>query len=357
MPGDSVTGSLRVRADQVGSWEVSSSNFSYRDRRDRPLRPGYADRLTVVPAVSGTTEPPRLRAELVNSVLPRGEWDTLWVRVVNTGDTAVRDVGVALSGPFRVEGGGPPAPAVPPGGAFEFPFPVLADESGAVPVRVDLACRYGRHESYTEKWTMNMPVGRPAGLDGVTVLYLSANPVETVRVRVEAELREIRQELDKRRVAQLRVESRGAARPRDITDALLHVRPHIVHFSGHAAEDGRLYLEGDSGHSKLVTPRSLAGLFRQVAADVKCVILNACGTAVLAESIAEHIDHVIAMRDAVQDRAAIAFSIGFYQALAAGRPVEQAFGFGRSQIELQLGDEFADVPVLVPRAAGGAGAF
>lgn len=362
VPGDSVTGSLRVRVDGVGTWEVRSGNFSYRDRRDMPIRTDYVGRLTVVPPMSDELKPPRFTVTLMNGNLPCNEWGTLLVRLVNTGDTAVRNVGISLEGPLRVEQGGVPAPvpAMPPGESAELRFPVLANESGAVPIRVDVTCRYGKDQSYAGKWPMAVPVGKSAAtdLDGVTVLYLSANPLETTRLRVEAELREIREELDKRRVAHLRVENRGAARPKDITDALLNVRPRIVHFSGHAAEDGRLYLERDTGHSQLVPPRALADLFRQVANDVKCVILNACGTAVLAEAIAEHVDHVIAMRDVVEDRAAIAFSIGFYQALAAGRSVEEAFGFGRTQVHLQLGGDLADLPVLFSSgSAGGTGAF
>jgi hypothetical protein len=361
VPGESVSGSLRVRAEEVGSWEVSSSNFSYRDRRDATVRPGrYVDRLTVVSSMRVEEQPPSFTVDMVDRALPSGEWGTLRIRLANIGDTVVRDVDVSVHGPFRVEGGGlsAPIPTLSPGGSTESSFAVLAGESGAVPVYVDLACRYGQDQLHEQKWTMNVSVGKPlaTGLDGVTVLYLSANPLETDRLRVEADLREIREELRRGLVSHLRIEGRGAVRTRDITDALLNIRPRIVHFSGHGAEDGRLYLERDGGHSILVTPRALAALFRQVANDVTCVIVSACSTAALAEAIVEHIDYVIAMRDVLPDRAAIAFSIGFYQALAAGKPVEEAFDFGRTQIHLQLGDGFEDLPVLFRRSpSGGAG--
>ena len=38
------------------------------------------------------------------------------------------------------------------------------------------------------------------------------------------------------------------------------------------------------------------------------------------------------MRQAIQDKAAIEFAIGFYDALGAGRSVEDAFKFGRNAI-------------------------
>jgi hypothetical protein len=41
------------------------------------------------------------------------------------------------------------------------------------------------------------------------------------------------------------------------------------------------------------------------------------------------------MNNAISDEAAIAFAVGFYQALAAGRTYEEAFEFGRVQIRLQ----------------------
>ena len=55
------------------------------------------------------------------------------------------------------------------------------------------------------------------------------------------------------------------------------------------------------------------------------------------------------MDQAIRDEAGIAFTIGFYQALGAGRSVEAAYRLGCAQIQLQ---GFADhrTPVLLKKA-------
>jgi len=65
--------------------------------------------------------------------------------------------------------------------------------------------------------------------------------------------------------------------------------------------------------------------------------------------IAEHIEYVIGMNQAIGDKAASAFAIGFYQALGAGRPIEDAYKLGCVQIRLQRIPEHL-TPVLIKKA-------
>lgn len=362
--GMSVRGSVRVRATDVGTWMVRSSNFSYRDRTGSTVRSPDASvgHLTVVPPAQVEDEPPKVTVDLVDSALPPERWSTLRIRLSNIGNTGVRDVGLAISGPLRTDNDGvtAPIPSLAPGAATEFPFAVYPDETGAVPVHIELTGRYGRQDQPVhERWTKNVVVGtsRPQPKPGatMTILYLSANPLGTDHLRLDAEFREIEHELAKRTVAEFHIEKRGAVRARDMSDALLNVRPRIVHFSGHG-EDGHLYLERDRGNPHVVPPRAVAGLFAEAADYVECVVVNACSTLVLAEAIREHIEYAIAIKDDLPDHAAIAFSIGFYQALAAGESIEKAYRLGRRQIHLQLGDGFEDLAVLLRRRpSGGAG--
>lgn len=74
-------------------------------------------------------------------------------------------------------------------------------------------------------------------------------------------------------------------------------------------------------------------------------MLNACYSVVQAEAIAAHIPYVIGMNEAIGDRAATTFALGFYRALGAGEPPEQAFLYGRTQIMLE-GLPEGDRPVL-----------
>jgi len=95
-------------------------------------------------------------------------------------------------------------------------------------------------------------------------------------------------------------------------------------------------------------PDALAALFEQFTDQVTCVLLNSCYSEVQAVAIAEHIDYVIGMNQAIGDHAAIAFAIGFYQALGAGRTIEEAYKLGCVQIRLQSIPEHL-TPVLIQK--------
>jgi hypothetical protein len=62
--------------------------------------------------------------------------------------------------------------------------------------------------------------------------------------------------------------------------------------------------------------------------------LNACYSEIQTQAIAQHIRFVIGMNQAIGDKGAIAFSVGFYKALAANRSIEEAYKFGCVEIQL-----------------------
>ena len=82
--------------------------------------------------------------------------------------------------------------------------------------------------------------------------------------------------------------------------------------------------------------------------QVNCVILNACYSETQAKTIAKHIPFVIGMNQAIGDEAAIAFSVGFYKALGAGRSVKEAYEFACVEIQLEGIPEYL-TPVLLER--------
>ncbi len=83
-----------------------------------------------------------------------------------------------------------------------------------------------------------------------------------------------------------------------------------------------------------VDATALAGLFELFAHHIGCVILNACHSDLQAKAIAQHIPHVIGMKQEIGDRAALEFAIGFYDALGAGQPIEFAYKLGCSEIRM-----------------------
>jgi len=186
------------------------------------------------------------------------------------------------------------------------------------------------------------------------ILFLAANPKDTSRLRLDQELRDIAEGLQRaQKRDQFNLEQRSAVRPRDIQRAMLDVAPQIVHFSGHGTGESGLVFEDESGNTKLVDGTALAGLFELFADQIQCVVLNGCYSEVQAKAIAQHIPYVIGMNQAIGDKAAIAFAVGFYDALGAGRDVTFAYKLGCAAIRL---DGIAEnlTPVLLKQPPVGA---
>ncbi|KAM3101337.1 dynamin family protein [Phormidesmis sp. 146-12] len=192
--------------------------------------------------------------------------------------------------------------------------------------------------------------------DAKRILFLAANPKNTSPLRLDKEVREIENGLISKRPGQFCFEKKWAVRPVDIQRAMLEFKPHIVHFSGHGEGIEGLVLESNGGDfGQLVSTEALEGLFKLFSDEVECVILNACYSEVQADAINAHIHHVIGMNQSIGDKAAIDFSVGFYDAIGTGRPIEFAYHFGCNSIQLSSSGKSINhsqhlIPVLKTKA-------
>src|SRR5208282_5859583 len=167
------------------------------------------------------------------------------------------------------------------------------------------------------------------------ILFLASNPTNTGRLRLDKEVREITEGLKRsNHREQFQLVSVFAVRAGDLRRSLLDHCPRIVHFAGHDGPDG-IVLEDDQGCAFQVPDDALADLFGLCAQQVECVILNACHSDSQAEAIAKHIPYVVGMKAAISDAAATEFAVGFYDALGAGKSIEEAFRFGCNAIALR----------------------
>lgn len=186
------------------------------------------------------------------------------------------------------------------------------------------------------------------------ILIVAANPKDTSRLRLDEEVREIEEGLQRsQRRNQFRVKSTWAPRPKDLRRALLDEQPHIVHFSGHGAPEG-LVLENAAGEAFTVLPEALEGLFNLFSDNLGCVLLNACYSEAQATAIARRIPYVIGMKEEIADEVALEFAVGFYDALGAGKSIEKAFEFGFNAIKL-LGRSDGPQPVILSKSVNQAG--
>lgn len=168
------------------------------------------------------------------------------------------------------------------------------------------------------------------------ILILTANPVATERLRLDQEVKAIRAGLERAKSRdQFEVDSRWAVTPDDLRRSLLDYEPQIVHFSGHGLGEEGLVLEDETGNPRFASAPALANLFALFRGQIICVLLNACYSEIQAAAIHQTVDVVIGMNQAIGDRAAIQFAIGFYDALGAGRSVAQAYEFGCNAIDFE----------------------
>lgn len=185
----------------------------------------------------------------------------------------------------------------------------------------------------------------------VRILFLAANPAATQRLSLDDEAREIQAKIH---AAEHRDDfeliTQWAVRPDDLLESFNRYRPHVVHFSGHGNESDELILAGDDGQPRPVAKAALARLFRVLGQDVRVVVLNACYSRPQAEVIAEHVDCVVGMQRAINDRAGVRFAASFYRALAFGRSVANAFDQGVVSLDIE-GTGASDIPDLVVRRA------
>lgn len=165
--------------------------------------------------------------------------------------------------------------------------------------------------------------------DPIKILFLSSNPKDISRIRLDEELREVdeRIQLGKFR-DRFELIPQLAVRPRDIGRALMRYQPHVLHFSGHGSPTEGIVLEDDEGKTKLVSAEALAKLLAVIKDNLRVVVLNACYSGLQADGIIKAIDCVIGMQKAIGDHSAIVFSAAFYEALAHGRSVQEAFDLG-----------------------------
>lgn len=217
----------------------------------------------------------------------------------------------------------------------------------------------------------------PTEQEGLTtVLFFAANPQDTGRLRLDVELREVREALQAATYREtIQVKALPAARPKDLRLGLLRNNPRILHFSGHGVrgkgaafaegngsergalnltwEDdaidpglkGGIALEDENGNTKIVGGDVLAGLIK-LFPSIECVILNACYSEVQAKAIIPHGPCVIGMNTAVPDKTAILFARAFYEALGEKRSLPDAFAYAKTSIDLD-GLTGGEIPQLI----------
>jgi hypothetical protein len=188
--------------------------------------------------------------------------------------------------------------------------------------------------------TVHYVTVQPPRPEILRVLYLTANP--EMDLRTEVEVRDVQQSVKRALHRDLiNIQYRPAATPEDLLDGLNDVRPHVVHFSGHAGDAAVLFdnASADSPEGRDVPFELLARALGATAEPPKLLVLNGCDTLDGAEVLLEATPVVIAMATEISDLAASAFAARFYAAIASAQPIGPALRQGAVVLDLMGLDE------------------
>lgn len=178
----------------------------------------------------------------------------------------------------------------------------------------------------------------------INVLLVYANPINTPRLRLDTEAREIQQAIQRSKYRDnFNIVLRPAATIEDLSRLLLEDTFRVVHIAGHGTRSG-LLLANEQGGQYAVHPPTLAELF-ELYPSIECVQKNACYST-LQGQLLRSVPYTIAMEGPLIDNAAIAFSSGFYDALGAGKPVDFAYKQGRLQVKFRVSPSIK-LPTLI----------
>src|SRR3954451_12580428 len=182
----------------------------------------------------------------------------------------------------------------------------------------------------------------------IRILFLSANPLSTSRVRVDEEARMIQEELERGSKADsFELLIFPAARTKDLQRLLMKYKPHIVHFSGHGSKEKKIVLEDAEGEGMNIGTRGLVDAFRLHKDYVRVIVLNACMSEPQATALSKVIDYTIGIKGLVGDKAAVTFAGAFYLALGFGMPIKDAFVSARGELRMQPPPHSRGVKIFV----------
>jgi hypothetical protein len=122
-------------------------------------------------------------------------------------------------------------------------------------------------------------------------------------------------------------------------------KPDILHLHLHGSPTGELGFEDERGETKKIPGEVFVNMLKATGIRPALIVLSACHSAVLASSLLEVAECVIAMTDAVAFKVPITFSVGFYQALGRGHSLASAAEQGKllAQAEHSTGQEKIEI--------------
>ncbi|PWI47580.1 hypothetical protein CEE45_11040 [Candidatus Heimdallarchaeota archaeon B3_Heim] len=187
----------------------------------------------------------------------------------------------------------------------------------------------------------------------IHILYTYANPpINPLEIKPEIVFNKIEEELKETKYGnRIKLIQKGEITKDDLSPWLAdpNFKLSVFQFSGHGKKGYLQFINPeDTNLGEAIPADHITEAFRLHKNKIKIVVLRACSSLKIAESLMEHIDIIIGMSKEVQDAAAAKFTIGFYKFLAAGKNVQEAYEKGLSDMEISKGHG-RDIVKLVHR--------
>lgn len=179
----------------------------------------------------------------------------------------------------------------------------------------------------------------------ITILFASASPEFHARIRVDREIGNIVDVLE-RSSNPFKIIQLQAANFDRLRTALIRHQPHILHITCHGDQDGSIKLEGSQSESEVISKRRLLQLLSSVQGRLNLFLLNSCHSRVVAQDIPPTINTISFSNEIVDDEA-LKFFTAFYSSLAQNQSVERSFNLGLAQIS----DDYVEFIHLSPAKA------
>lgn len=166
------------------------------------------------------------------------------------------------------------------------------------------------------------------------VLYMTANP--ELNLRTEAEVRGVRSAVRGALHRDLiEIDFFPAATPEDLLTGLNDLRPHVVHFAGHAGDAALLFDNGEVARpeGRDVPYELLARALAATDMPLGLLVLNGCDTLEGADILLDSTAAIIATADSIGDLAASTFAAKFYAAIASGQSIAASVEQGKVAVD------------------------
>lgn len=159
------------------------------------------------------------------------------------------------------------------------------------------------------------------------ILFVSANPTSTRKLDLNDELRTFQNCMKGHNVS---IRLLPAAQPDDLKFTLESEDFDVVHFCGHAKEEGIL-MRNPNGVEELVSGEKIAEFLSK--GKTRLAFLNACNTETVANDIRETVGMVIGTNKKVNDKVAKVMSEVFYSEIAKGYSLGDAYKKAGGEID------------------------